>query len=193
MFNITYKTSSGNAIIPIESYLLPQNKLFIIGEIDDSTASEFIQKLMFLEANGSDDMLKIYINSHGGEITSGLLIYDTLKSLQAEYEIYCIGSALSMAAIILAGGQKGRRLILPHSKVMIHEPLVNRGIGGSASTIQRTAESVLEAKQIAIELLASDTGQTKEVIEKALMYDNYMNSDDAVNFGICDKVVTNII
>ena len=98
-----------------------------------------------------------------------------------------------MGAIILAGGQKGRRFILPHAKVMIHEPLVSGGVGGCAASIQRTAETIMETKRITIELLAADTGKRKTEIEKAISFDNYMNAREAVSFGICDKVVSGVM
>ena len=190
MFNVPYKSSNGLAWIPIESWLLPEGKLFIEGEITEETANEFIQKLMYMKKEKPEEKIRIYVNSRGGEVNAGMLIYDAIKGLKNEADIICIGIAASMAAIILAGGQKGHRFILPHSKVMIHEPLVAGGIGGSATTIQRTAESILETKRVSVELLASDTGKSVEDVEKAISFDNFMNAQEAVAFGICDGIIT---
>ena len=156
-------------------------------------ACELVQKLMYMKTAKPKAGMRLYINSVGGAVNAGLLIYDALKGLEMEYEVYCIGMAASMAAIILAGGQKGRRFILPHSKVMIHEPLIADGISGSATTIQKTAESIMETKQIAVSLLSADTGKPRAVVEKAISYDNFMNAEEAVAFGVCDEIVERII
>jgi len=193
MFNVPYKSSNGSSWIPIESWLLPEGKLFIEGEITEETANEFIQKLMYMKKEKPEEKIRIYVNSRGGEVNAGMLIYDAIKGLKNEADIICIGIAASMAAIILAGGQKGHRFILPHSKVMIHEPLVAGGIGGSATTIQRTAESILETKRVSVELLASDTGKSIEDVEKAISFDNFMNAQEAVVFGICDGIIKNFV
>ena len=146
--------------------------------------------LMYMKKEKPEEKIRIYVNSRGGEVNAGMLIYDAIKGLKTETDIICTGIAASMAAIILAGGQRGHRFILPHSKVMIHEPLVAGGIGGSATTIQRTAESILETKRVSVELLASDTGKSIEDVEKAISFDNFMNAQEAVAFGICDGIIT---
>ncbi len=192
MINVPYRTASGNSWVDIESRLLPLGKLFITGEIKSEMACEFVQKLMYLKTEKPQGPIRIYINSPGGEVNAGLMIYDALKGFDGEFEMYCMGMAASMAAIIFAGGQKGRRYILPHSKVMIHEPLIAGGIGGSASSIQKTAESIMETKRVSAELLASDTGKPFKVVEKAISFDNFMNAKEAVEFGICDKIVESV-
>ncbi len=192
MINVPYRTAAGNSWVDIESRLLPLGKLFITGEIKSDMACEFIQKLLYLKNEKPQGPIRIYINSPGGEVNAGLMIYDALKGFDGEFEMYCMGMAASMAAIILAGGQKGRRYILPHSKVMIHEPLIAGGIGGSASSIQRTAESIMETKRVSAELLASDTGKTYKAVEKAISFDNFMNAKEAVEFGICDRIIESV-
>ena len=191
---VTRKSSNGLTTVPLESFLLMQRKLFICDPkgIDTLSANELIQKLLYLQSEDSTGLISIYINSPGGEVMSGLMIYDQLKSMQTPVNLYCTGLAASMAAILLAGGQKGRRFILPHSKVMIHEPLITGTLGGSATTIQRTAESILEVRRITAGLLAADTGRTIEEIEAAISFDNYMNAEEAVAFGLCDKIVPGI-
>lgn len=143
---------------------------------------------MLLVKEDSNKPIDIYINSPGGEVNAGLMIYDTLKGIKTEINIHCIGMAASMAAIILAGGQKGHRFILPHSKTMIHEPLISGGVGGSATSIQRTAESIMETKRLTVELLAKDTGKKEKDIEAAVAFDNYMNAKETIAFGICDSI-----
>ena len=193
MTYVPYKTANGNSWVSTDSHLLPDGKLFILGEITQQTACEFLQKLMYLKKEKPNLKPNIYITSPGGEVNAGLMIYDTLKGLDMEFTVYCAGIAASMAAIILAGGQKGRSFILTHSKIMIHEPLIAGGMGGSATSIQRTAESIMETKRISIELLAADTGKRIKDVEKAISFDNYMNAEEAVRFGICDAVITGIV
>ena len=192
MFSIPFKTSSGASWVPIESWLLSEGRLFIRDEINEESANEFIQKLMYLEREKPETPVKIYINSRGGEVNAGKLIYDAIKSMKFDADIICTGMAASMAAIILAGGKKGRRFILPHSEVMIHEPYVAGGFGGSADKIQRTAESILKNKRESVALLSADTGRSKEEVEKAMSFDNYMSAEEAVEFGICDRIIMDL-
>lgn len=191
--NTIVKSSNGISLIPVESRLFSDRKLFIEGEITSVSSCEFVRTVMLLIKEDSDKPIDIYINSPGGEVNAGLLIYDTLKGLRTEINLHCMGMAASMAAIILAGGQKGHRYILPHSKMMIHEPLIAGGVGGSATSIKRTAESIMETKRIAVELLAKDTGKSKEKIEAAISFDNYMNAEEAIAFGLCDYIETSIV
>ena len=172
--NTIIKSSNGISIAPIESRLLSDRKLFIEGEITAASACEFVRAI-------------------GGEVNAGLLIYDTLKGVKTEINLHCIGMAASMAAIILAGGKKGHRFILRHSRTMIHEPLISGGVGGSATSIKRTAESIMETKRISVELLASDTGKTRKEVEAAISFDNYMNAEESIAFGLCDTIETSIV
>ena len=148
--NTIVKSSHGISLAPIESRLLSDRKIFIEGEITTTSACEFVKTIMLLVKEDTDKPIDIYINSPGGEVNAGLLIYDTLKGVTTEINLHCIGMAASMAAIILAGGRTGHRFIFPHSRTMIHEPLIAGGVGGSATSIQRTAESILETKRIAV-------------------------------------------
>lgn len=128
-----------------------------------------------------------------GEVNAGLLIYDQLRGMpDTPVNLYCVGLAASMAAILLSGGQKGRRLILPNSKVMIHSPYLSGGVGGDAESIQRTADSIRETKETIIKLLSENTGRSAEEIELAIRYDNTMGAEEAVRFGICDRIVSRI-
>ncbi|MDO5133639.1 MAG: ATP-dependent Clp protease proteolytic subunit [Eubacteriales bacterium] len=192
MNTVPYKTAAGCSWVPLESYLLSQRKVHLTGEITSQSADMFVQEMTYLALNQPEEPVEIRVDSPGGEVTAGLLIYDTLKALPMEYRIICTGTASSMAAIILAGGKKGCRFILPHSKVMIHEPLIQGGVGGSATSIRKTAESIMETKRLTAELLSADTGKSIEEVEKAISFDNYMNAQEAVDFGIADKVIESL-
>ena len=186
--NTIVKSSHGITLIPVTSKLLAERKIFIEDEITPTSACETVRALMLLVKEDPDKPIDIYINSPGGRVDAGLMIYDTLKGMKTEVNLHCIGMAASMAAVILAGGKKGHRFILPHSKTMIHEPLISGGVGGSATSIQRTAESIMETKRLTVELLAKDTGKKEKDIESAVAFDNYMNAEEAIAFGICDSI-----
>lgn len=191
--NTIVKSSNGISLVPIESRLFSDRRLFIEGEITSVSACEFVRAVMLLVKEDANKPVDIYINSPGGEVNAGLLIYDTMKGLQTEINLHCVGLAASMAAIIFAGGQKKHRYILPHSKIMIHEPLIANGVSGSATSIKQTADSLMETRHIAVELLAKDTGKSTKEIETAISFDNYMNAKEAVAFGICDSIEKSII
>ena len=181
-------TSEGIREVKLSSKLFTNRKIFLLGEVTDVMANDFVSKILYLKE--SNEPINIYINSPGGSVNAGLVIYDTIQSLKDKIEInlYCIGRAASMGAVILVGGQKGHRYILPHSEVMIHEPLISGGFGGSATTIKRTAESILETKEIINGILSEHTGKTVKEIDEATAFDNYMNAEKAVEFGICDEI-----
>ena len=142
-------------------------RLFLVGPIDHRMAVDFISAMLVLAEEKKD--AEIIIDSPGGEISAGLMIYDVLRSYKYKITMYCTGLAASMAAIILAGGQKGRRFILPHSQVMIHEPLISSGFGGSATSIEKTAQGILETKAVLNKILAEHTGRSVNEINKATL------------------------
>lgn len=183
---ITEETSSGYREIYLLTKQFSERKLFLVGEITADMANDFVSKILYLAK--SNEPVDIYINSSGGSINAGLVIYDVIQACKFPINMYCIGMAASMAALILAGGQKGRRYILPHSKVMIHEPLVQGGMEGSATSLQKTAESIMEIKKLTNSILAKHTGKTMDEIDKATSFDNFMNSKEAISFGICDAI-----
>lgn len=191
--NTIVKSSNGITLVPIESRLLAERKIFIEGEITAETACSFVKCIMLLVKEDAEKPIDVYINSPGGEVISGMLMLDVLKGLRTEVNLHCIGMAASMAAILLASGAKGHRFVSPHSKIMIHEPLIASGVGGSATSIKRTAESIMETKAMTVELLADSTGRSKEDIEAAISYDNYMNAEEAIAFGICDSIETSMM
>lgn len=161
-------------------------RLFLVGPIDHRMAVDFISAMLVLAEEKKD--AEIIIDSPGGEISAGLMIYDVLRSYKYKITMYCTGLAASMAAFILAAGQKGRRFILPHSQVMIHEPLISSGFGDSATSIEKTAQGILETKAVLNKILAEHTGRSVNEINKATQDDNFMTSEEAVKFGICDEI-----
>lgn len=163
-------------------------KIFLTGEVTEEMANEFVAQMLYLSK--TSEPVDIYINSPGGAVNAGLVIYDMIQSCidKMEINMYCIGMAASMGALLLASGPKGHRFILPHSTVMIHEPLIAGGIGGSATSIKNTAESILQTKEITNGILAKHTGKTMKQIDKATSYDNHMTAKEAVAFGICDQI-----
>lgn len=178
----------GSREINLQTKHFGNRKLFLIGEVTSEMANDFTSQMLYLSQ--SDEPVDIYINSPGGSVNAGLVIYDIIQACKEKFEInmYCIGMAASMGAVLLAGGQKGRRYILPHSKVMIHEPLISGGIGGSATSIKKTSDSILETKEITNGILAKHTGKTMEEINEATSFDNFMNANEAIEFGLCDEI-----
>lgn len=189
--SVLENTHGGVREVSLSAKHFMSRKLFIYGSITAESANAFVMQLMYLVGK-SDAPIDIYINSGGGEINAGLLMYDVIQSIKSPINMYCTGRAMSMAAILLAAGQKGRRYILPHSEVMIHEPLIRGGIGGSASSIKDVSDSILKTKKITDKILAKHTGKTIREIGKATNHDNFMNAEESVEFGICDEVVDNV-
>lgn len=188
------EVESYNGIRELSIYTkhLTKRRIFMNGTIDKDTANDIVAQLLYLQEE-SDEPIFFYINSPGGEINAGLYIYDVLQSLTVPVYMYCTGMAASMAAIILAGGQRGRRFILPHSKTMIHEPLLTEGVGGTATSIRNISDAILETRRIVNGILSKHTGKTLKEVDKATSFDNYMNAEKTVEFGICDKVVTSML
>lgn len=185
-----HESARGESVIPLKSKLLSERNIFIAEPITSVLAVNFIQQLMYLSK--SAEPVNVYINSPGGEVTAGLLMYDAIQSFKNELNIICIGQAASMAAVLLAAGQKGRRFINPHGKVMIHEVLTNGGVSGSATSISKISQLIMETRDLVNGILARHTGKTVEEINKETSFDNFMNAQKTVEFGICDKIVANI-
>ena len=188
---IEVESANGIREVSLNTRHLMSRRIFIKEEITDETANDFISQMLYLEQE-SREPITIYINSPGGSVNAGLVIYDCIQSSELEINIICAGIAASMAAILLAGGQKGRRYILPHSKVMIHEPLLSGGVGGSATSIKNISDSILETRNIVNNILVKHTGKSREEIDKATSYDNHMNAKEAIEFGICDEIIEKI-
>lgn len=189
--SVEIESHNGVRELSIFTRHLSKRRIFLNGEIDRESANDIVAQLLYLQ-DESEEPVYLYINSGGGEVNAGLLIYDVLQSMTIPVYIYCTGLAASMAAILLAGGQPGRRFILPHSKTMIHEPLLAGGVGGSATSIRNISDSILETRKLVNGILAKHTGKSLKEIDKATSFDNYMNAEKSVEFGLCDRIVTSM-
>lgn len=185
--HVEVESAYGTREMDLYTRQLMERNVFLQGKIDEFMANSIANQLMYLQSEGSEP-INIFINSGGGEVQNGLVIYDLIQGIESPVNMYCMGLAGSMAAVLLASGQKGRRYILPHSKTMIHEPLISGGVGGSATSIRTISDSILETKEVINEILAKHTGRSIEEINEATKYDNYMNAKESVEFGICDEV-----
>ena len=185
-----YKGARGSTVIPLDSELLSERIILIDDTITSQTAVDFYKSMRFLAK--TDEPIKVVICSGGGEVIAGQAIYDLMQGVKNEVHTYCIGRAASMAAVLLAAGTKGHRYILPHSEVMIHEVLIGGGVGGSATSISKISESINKTRDVMNGILAKHTGKTIEEINEATSFDNYMTAQQAVEFGICDKITDNV-
>lgn len=183
------ETCTGGRVVELRSKHLANRKILLNGEVCDRMADDFVSVMLYLTAE-SDEPIDIYINSPGGSVSAGLVIYDIIKAFEGKCVInmYCCGLAASMGAIIFSSGQKGRRFILPHSRVMIHEPSISNGMHGKTTSVLKTAEELVATKKILNEILAANTGKTVEEIDDATTFDNYMSAEEAIEFGLCDRI-----
>lgn len=181
------KTHFGERAYDIYSRLLKDRIIFLGTAIDDGVANAIIAQLLFLENQDPEKDIKIYINSPGGSVTAGMAIYDTMQYIKPDVSTICIGMAASMASVLLAAGEPGKRFCLPNSEVMIHQ--VMGGTEGQASDIKIHAERILKMKDRLNKILAKHTGQKLQVIERDTDRDNFMSADDAVKYGLADKVI----
>ncbi len=181
------QTGTGERTYDIFSRLLKDRIIFVDGEINDATADLVVAQLLFLESENPKKDINLYINSPGGSVTAGLAIYDTMQYIACPVRTICIGQACSMAALLLAGGEKDNRFILPSARVMIHQP--SGGAGGQASDIIVTNREMQRIKALTVDILARHTGKSVETVTKDIGRDYYMNADEAVSYGIVDKVM----
>lgn len=186
---VVEQTSRGERSYDIYSRLLKDRIIFLNEEVNDVTASIVIAQLLFLESEDPDKDIHLYINSPGGSVSAGFAIYDTMKYIKCEVSTICIGMAASMGAFLLAGGTKDKRFALPNAQIMIHQP--SGGARGQASDISIVAENIIKIKKRLNEILSKNTGQSIEIIERDTDRDNYMTSEQAKEYGIIDKVITN--
>ena len=185
---VVEQTSRGERSYDIYSRLLKERVIFLTGQVEDHMANLVVAQLLFLESENPDKDIFLYINSPGGSVTAGMSIYDTMQFIKPNVSTVCMGQACSMGAFLLAGGAPGKRYVLPNSRVMIHQPL--GGFQGQASDIQIHAQEILTIKQKLNKLLAEHTGQPLEVIERDTDRDNFMSSEQAVEYGIVDAVLS---
>lgn len=182
-------TGRGERSYDIYSRLLKDRIIFLGEQVDDVTASLVTAQLLFLESEDPNKDIHLYINSPGGSVTAGMAIYDTMQYIKCDVSTICIGMAASMGAFLLAGGAKGKRLALPNAEIMIHQP--SGGAQGQATDINIVAEHILKTKKKLNTLLAQNTGQPIEVIEADTERDNYMSAEEAMKYGLIDRVITN--
>ena len=184
---VVEQTSRGERAYDIYSRLLKERVIFLVGPIEDHTANLVVAQLLFLEAENPDKDIHLYLNSPGGAVTAGMSIYDTMQFIRPDVSTLCVGQAASMGALLLAGGAKGKRYCLPHSRVMIHQPL--GGFQGQAADVDIHAREILRWRERLNEVLAKHTGQPLERIAADTDRDHFMGGDDAVEYGLIDKVL----
>ena len=184
---VVEQTARGERAYDIYSRLLKDRVVFIVGGIDDNVANVVVAQLLFLESENPDKDIHLYINSPGGIVTSGLSIYDTMQFIKPDVSTICVGQAASMGSLLLAGGAKGKRYCLPHSRIMIHQP--SGGFQGQASDIDIQAREVLKLRERLNEILAQHTGQSLETIARDSDRDNFMGGETAVEYGLIDTVL----
>ena len=182
------QSGRGERAYDIYSRLLKERVVFMVGPVNDQTANLVIAQLLFLESENPDKDISLYINSPGGSVSSGLAIFDTMQFIKPDVSTLCVGMAASMGAFLLAAGAKGKRFSLPNSRVMIHQPL--GGVQGQASDIEIHAREILALRDKLNRILSERTGQTLETIARDTDRDNFMSAEDALQYGIVDKVLT---
>lgn len=185
---VVEQTNRGERSYDIFSRLLNDRVIFLSDEVNDTTASLVVAQMLFLEAQDPDKDISFYINSPGGSVSAGMAIYDTMNFIKCDVSTICIGMAASMGAFLLSAGTKGKRFALPHSEIMIHQPL--GGARGQATDIEIQAKQILRIKAILNEILAKNTGKPLDVIEKDTDRDNYMTAEEALEYGLIDKILT---
>lgn len=181
--------SSGNKF---DNKFLEQRKVFLWGGVHDGTAKYIVDRLLYLEAQKPGEEITFYINSPGGVVTSGMIIYDTMKMISSPVKTVCIGLAASMGSILLSGGTKGKRLIYPSGRVMIHQPAIGGYIQGQASDLAITAKEILKTKELGARILAENCGKTFEQLMQDFDRDYWMDAQESVNYGIVDGIVDKI-
>lgn len=186
--NVQVKSSNGITLVPMETRLLAERKVFIEGEINHNSACDFVKKIMLLCRENPTKPIDVLINSPGGEINSGMLMYDVIQASQAPIRMFCIGAAYSMGAVLFACGKNGRYM-LPHSELMLHEPLLGNRVGGNASSIRSISDSLMDTRRKMNQLLAKHTGKTEKEIEEATSFDHYFSPEESIEFGLADEII----
>ncbi len=184
---VVEQTARGERSYDIYSRLLKERVIFLVGQVEDHMANLVVAQLLFLESENPDKDIHLYINSPGGSVTAGMSIYDTMQFIKPDVSTMCIGQAASMGALLLAGGEKGKRFALPHSRMMIHQP--SGGAQGQASDIHIQAQEILNVRERLNKVLAFHTGQDIETIARDTDRDNFLSSEEAVTYGLVDSVL----
>ena len=182
------QTARGERSFDIYSRLLKERVIFLVGQVEDYMANLIVAQMLFLESENPDKDIHLYINSPGGSVTAGMAIYDTMQFIKSDVSTMCVGQAASMGALLLSGGTEGKRYCLPHSRVMIHQPL--GGFQGQASDIDIHAREILLIREKLNKILAKHTGQEIEKIRQDTDRDNFLSASDAVEYGLIDQVLS---
>ena len=185
---VVEQTARGERSYDIYSRLLKERVIFLVGPVEDYTANVVVAQLLFLESENPDKDVHLYVNSPGGAVTAGMAIYDTMQYIKPDVSTMCIGQAASMGAVLLAGGAKGKRYCLPHSRVMIHQPL--GGFSGQASDFDIHAREILRVRERLNQILADHTGQSMEKIAGDTERDRFLEADEAMSYGLIDEVLS---
>lgn len=185
---VVEQTARGERAFDIYSRLLKERVIFLVGQVEDYMANLVVAQLLFLESENPDKDIHLYINSPGGSVTAGMSIYDTMQFIKPDVSTMCIGQAASMGAILLTGGAKGKRYCLPHSRMMIHQPL--GGFSGQASDFDIHAKEILLIREKLNKVLAHHSGQTLKKVQQDTDRDNFLSATDAVTYGLIDQVLT---
>ena len=185
---VVEQTPRGERSYDIYSRLLKERVVFLVGPVEDNVANLIIAQLLYLESENPDKDIHLYINSPGGSVSAGLAIYDTMQFIKPDVSTMCVGQAASMGSLLLAGGAKGKRYCLPHSRVMIHQPL--GGFQGQASDIDIHAREILKARELLNTILASHTGQSMKTISQDTERDNFKSAEEARDYGLIDEVLS---
>jgi ATP-dependent Clp protease protease subunit len=184
---VVEQTARGERAYDIYSRLLKERVVFIVGEVEDQMANLVVAQLLFLESENPDKDIHLYINSPGGAVTAGLAIYDTMQFIKPDISTICVGQAASMGAVLLAAGSKGKRYALPHSRIMVHQPL--GGFHGQATDVEIHAREILDARDRLNQILSRHTGQPIDAIRKDTDRDNFMSGEQARDYGLVDGVL----
>ncbi|MFN0001481.1 MAG: ATP-dependent Clp endopeptidase proteolytic subunit ClpP [Pseudohongiellaceae bacterium] len=184
---VVEQTARGERSYDIFSRMLKERVIFLVGQVEDHMANLIVAQLLFLESENPDKDINLYINSPGGVVTAGLSIYDTMQFIKPDVSTMCMGQAASMGALLLAGGAKGKRYALPHSRMMIHQP--SGGVQGQASDIHIQAQEILSLRDRLNKIMSHHTGQTIDVIARDTDRDNFMSAEAAVQYGLIDQVL----
>lgn len=186
---VVEQTSRGERSYDIFSRLLNDRIIMLSDQVNDATASLVVAQLLYLESQDAEKDISLYINSPGGSITSGMAIYDTMQYIKCDVSTICIGMAASMGAFLLSAGAKGKRLALPNSEIMIHQPLISGGLSGQCTDIKIHSDHLLRTRQTLNRILSENTGKPLEIIEQDTERDNYMSAAQAMEYGLIDKVI----
>ena len=187
---VVEQTSRGERSYDIYSRLLNDRIIMLSDQVNDATASVVVAQLLYLESQDSEKEISLYINSPGGSVTAGMAIYDTMNYIKCDVSTICIGMAASMGAFLLSSGAKGKRIALPNSEIMIHQPLIGGGLGGQQTDIMIHAKNLERTRERLEEIMAGNSGKSVEEMHAACERDNYMTAQEALEFGLIDKVIT---